>query len=83
MAMLNDNGISKCWHAASPSEFKITMIIENRLYLKIKISGFQESLVLLTLENCFVKPNIIRARDNKKTIMLEQETKKLALKFQT
>ena len=59
------------------------MIIENRLQLKIDLSGFQESLVLLTSENCFVKPNIISARDNKRTIMLDQETKKLALKFQT
>ena len=43
-----------------------------------------EILVLLTSENCFVKPN--RAGDNKKvsrTMLLEQETKKLALKFQT
>ena len=47
------------------------------------MSGFQESLVLLTSENCFVKPNIISARNNKGTVMLEQETKKLALKFQT
>ena len=39
--------------------------------------------MLLTSENCFVKPNIISARDNKRTIMLDQETKKLALKFQT
>ena len=50
------------------------------------MSGFRESLVLLTSENCFVKPNTIGARDNKKvsrTMMLEQETKNLALKFQT
>lgn len=42
--------------------------------------------MLLASENCLIKTNPIRIGDNKivsRTIILEQETKKLAIKFQT